>query len=244
MKAIFHSICYPKPPVVSPCFWLWIFTLVGCGIAEKKINSSNADVSMETTYHWEDSVRTYLSKTAMVDSLESAGFYGDFSPYSLFLVKSGFLFSKKEKNTLFAYSISDSAILVRNFLESNGKWKESSNSINLPIHSFSPAYFRFNIEDYNFDHRRDIFLQFYQSMGNADSYGYLLIFDEDSRNLVLVKESIEIPNLVPDSKHKLLKSTRYSNPNSGEENYSITEIYSWEKNALVKVDIQNTKFER
>ena len=176
--------------------------------------------------------------------MESVGYYGQIQPYSLFLVKSGFLFSKKEKNTLFAYSISDSAILVRNFLESNGKWKESSNSINLPIHSFSPAYFRFSMEDFNFDNNRDLFLQFYQSMGNADSYGYLLIFDEKSRNLVLVKESIALPNLEPDPTHHLLKSTRFSNPNSGEGNFRIIESYSYEKESLVKVDSQKTKIDR
>ncbi len=69
-------------------------------------------------------------------------------------------------------------------------------------------------------------------MSVADTYGYILTFNEPNNLLTLHPETIEIPSLVIDKKDKIITSTEYSNPNRTTEKYKIVSSFHWTNDTL------------
>ncbi len=179
-----------------------------------------------------DTIKNLMTTSLSKDTFEYEAFYNENSPYLLLYYKTGNLFNKQTKHSIALYSINDTTIMCELHYLTDGKWTNAGNNISMHIDAFSPAYFNVFFDDYNFDGNRDLNIIFYNSMSVADTYGYILTFNEPNNLLTLHPETIEIPSLVIDKKDKMITSTEYSNPNRTTEKYKIVSSFHWTNDTL------------
>ena len=166
------------------------------------------------------------------DSFEYEAFYNNNSPYELLYFKTGNLMSIRMKNAVALYTLNDTTVSCELYEMTANKWVKTIATNTLHISEFSPAFFSVCFADYNFDGYKDLKVNFYQTMGTAWSYVYILTYNPLNHSLTLHQETIDIPNLEIDPKNKQLISSEYSNPNADKEDFEVKGVYDWSNGTL------------
>jgi len=108
-----------------------------------------------------------------------------------------------------------------------------SNLDSLIITDILPLQFELEFEDYNFDHQKDIYIQFTASNGYSISKGQLITVNPISRKLELHPEARELGNMKPDPIRKLVITETWTgyDPKTGQE--AVKHFYQCKKGRLV-----------
>lgn len=190
-----------------------------------------------------DSVRYLMDISAAKDTFQYTAYYNADRPYRLLYFKAGNLFTSGARHAVALYSSSDTIIVCELYSLINGQWTSTGSNIAMHIYAFSPAFFNVWLDDYNFDGYKDLKIDFYQSMGEAYTYGYILTFNQPGNTLTLHPGTIEIPDLDIDAKSKTLVSTVYSNPHTDPEKFKEISKYSWKNGTLRLLSKQQYKLQ-
>lgn len=179
-----------------------------------------------------DTIRNLMTISLSKDTFEYQAFYNNTSPYLLLYFKTGNFFNPRTKHSLALYSINDTTVMCELYYLTDDKWTNARSNISMHVDRFSPAFFYVLFDDYNFDGNKDLNIIFYNSMGIVYTYGYILTFNKSNNSLTLHPETIGIPSLEIDKKHKIITSTEYSNPNNTLEEYKIITSLRWNNDTL------------
>lgn len=211
---------------------LILTTSLACCRSADTVDANRSADTATTGFGLADSVERLAQESVGLDSLNYISFLGEMKPYKLLYFNIGNLYFKDSKNAIALYSVNDTTIEFLVFEKGNNAWTATSAPGRLFIYEFSPAFFRTQYEDFNFDGIPDLYVNFYTTVRVADSHGYVLTFDADSKSLKLHEETVNIPNISVDRKTQAIISTEFSNPNDSEEQYKIVSIYRWTEDTL------------
>lgn len=144
-----------------------------------------------------DTVYTLLENAAALDSFQ----FDNWEPF-LYL-KTGQLFTNSSKNAILITCPTDSTYKLEMYSSENNRWIKKY--VQDGLEAF-PVQFNILFADYNFDHSRDIYIQYTASNGYSMSRGHLLTFDAQNGYLTAHSETKGLANMTPDNEAKLVNS--------------------------------------
>ncbi len=206
--------------------FLLTFVLISCKNEENKNHikeiKTNQIVSKDTLYE-------ILQRGTRVDSLE----YENWKPF--LFIKTGFLLSKREKNALIIFEKSENNFSVELYTQLNKKWKKNDAIENINL---NPTQFYINIEDYNFDNYKDIYLQSTASNGWSLSRGTLLTITKNKK-IIHHPETQDLTNMYPDEKTKTIYTDEIDFSKDGR--IVNKRINKWENGKLIHYGLDKSK---
>ena len=141
-------------------------------------------------------VEDLLKKAMLQDAIE-------FDRWDPFI---SFVSYHSPEDKLYAIAITDhtdSTMLISRYVLQDSTWKLLSSLSGLRGPS---VYYDLNVEDYDFDGVRDVFITNVTSNGIALSQGYLVIADVAEQRLVYHQEADTLRSPIPDADRKLVMS--------------------------------------
>jgi hypothetical protein len=177
-----------------------------------------------------DTLNILLGKALKVDTLE----FDNFEPFIYF--KSGNILSKNEKNALVVNCPNDSTYQIELYTQKNEKWIKNDEIKNILANRMQ---FYLDFKDYDFDGRKDIYLQKSASNGWSLSKGYLFTVNSMTKKLIEHKEVRELANMNPEK----IKEIVYTD----ELDYSQSRrkinrrINKWKNGKLISLGIDKSK---
>mgnify|MGYP003611929494 CR=1 FL=1 len=206
-------------------FLVLILLFISCkNETEKKVETWNKQIEKQKKENVVkvDTLYKLLENAKTKDTLE----FSNLEPF-LFM-KSGNLFSKKEKNSIIINCPNDSTYRIELYSLINKEWKKTDELDNLkvPLRQYEILF-----KDYNFDNFRDIYLNSTSSQGISMSKGYLLIVDSTTKKFINHLETRNLKNMFPDHKTKsvLIDSVDYNV--NGKRVWNL--IYKWKNGKLI-----------
>ena len=143
-------------------------------------------------------------------------------------IKTGNLFSKKEKSAILVNCATDTTYNIKLYSNIRGRWIKSDEISNLDVF---PMQYEVSILDYNFDGFKDIYLNSSSSQGYSLSRGHLLTVNPNSRKFERHLETRNLANLFPDTKTKSVAADDVEYLKDGNKRI-LKLIYKWENGKL------------
>lgn len=185
-----------------------VSTLIACNTNNQKTSDletetkdSTQSVSLDSSCIDEESGYLKNMTNPTVDSvyklLENMDDFDDYylnENTSVLFFVAGHVFSEKESNALIISHPDISTYKVEIFSLENKEWNKKD-ELNV---SSGVASLQINIEDYNFDGFKDIYIQRSCSNGYVISYGHLLTIDKDTKKITQHKETSNLGSMKPD----------------------------------------------
>ena len=213
---------------INLTFLFLIIFLISCkNETQKKIYSRNKQIESQQ-YQSEikvDTLYKLLENAITKDTLE----FLNQEPF--LFIKSGNLFSNKEKSSIIVNCPTDSTYRIELFSLVNKVWRKTDELNNLEVPN---RQYEIKIKDYNFDNFKDIYLNSTSSNGISMSKGYLLIVDTLSKKFENHLEVRNLKNMFPDNKTKrVLTDSVDFNVN---EKSIWNQIYIWKNGKLINTN--------
>lgn len=213
---------------INLTFLFLIIFLISCkNETQKKIDSRNKQIESQQ-YQSEikvDTLYKLLENAITKDTLE-------FSNQEPFLfIKSGNLFSNKEKSSIIVNCPTDSTYRIELFSLVNKVWRKTDELNNLEVPN---RQYEIKIKDYNFDNFKDIYLNSTSSNGISMSKGYLLIVDTLSKKFENHLEVRNLKNMFPDNKTKRVLTDSVDFNVNGKSVWN--QIYIWKNGKLINTN--------
>lgn len=187
-----------------------------------------------------DTLNQIEQKSLHFEAFKFYQFYDSENSHNLIYHETGKIKIEDRQYGLSIFSINDTTISVKLLKKHLSKWI-TCDSINLHDIHFSPVMFNPVYSDFNQNGVNDILLIFYQSMSVAYNYGYLVLFSKETEKLILLQNSIDIPNLEVLNK-KIISITR-NHPGHELKEYIKTDEYEISENQLMLVN-SNKKYKK
>lgn len=215
------------------CAFALIFLYTTVSVAQvKQYKSFDNDIHtqwQDPAFSIPDSLDKYFIRGLKAAKSKYLNFYSltDDGPNLFLYFDMGYHYSKDQKSAIVAFMLNDTTAWCDIYFFKGNRWKRSGRECLMHISGFHPAYFHATIDDHNFDGHKDVFLNFYHSMGVVYGYGYLMTYNPQTASLTLHPESINIASMQIDKTHKSILSIEYANPNATIENYRKIYRYKW-----------------
>lgn len=123
-----------------------------------------------------------------------------------YYLKTGYFLSDKEKNALLIKPDKDSLFTIEIYSQNGEVWVKDDALENFDLH---PIQLATSFNDYNFDKKNDIYIQFAVSNGYAVSYGHLITINPQNKKMSVHPEAEELGNMKVDSIKEIIISEQW-----------------------------------
>lgn len=188
--------------------------------------------------YYADTLQVLEQTSLPLDSFDYTWYIEMEKSYNLLVHETGQIKKGKNDYGISLLSINDDDIVVKLLKKKRLKW-QVCDTVLLKDIRFSPVSFSLSYADYNNDGVKDIDISFYQSMSVGYAHGYIVLIAPDKEdNIILLKNSIDIPNLRVDQGK--ITSTTYNHPGHERVEYKKVETFVVEGDSLKLVDSKKT----